>query len=77
MDKKPNHRPQKEMRTDDPLDKQFYSIDEVAEILGVHRCTIKRAIDRYKQGDTKNGIKAFKLGTKWRIKKEDIEKLGD
>ena len=68
--KRPNHRPNKPLTTSDKLDDEFYTINEVADKLKVHHTTIRRAI---KQGR----IKAFKVGTKWLIKKEDIERLGD
>ena len=68
--KRPNHRPNKDLTTNIQLKDQFYTIEEVANILKVHHTTIRRAIkdDR---------LKAFKIGTKWLIKKEDIQKLGD
>lgn len=66
--KRPNHRPNKPLRTDEKLQDQFYTIYEVADILKVHHTTIRRAI-REKR------LKATKIGTEWRIKKEDIENL--
>lgn len=68
--KKPNHRPQKELKTTEKLKDKFYTIDEVSQILKVHHTTIRRAIKD-------NRLKAFKIGKKWLIKKEDIESLGD
>lgn len=68
--KRPNHRPNKVLKTSDKLGDKFYTIQEVADILKVHHTTIRRAIKD-------NRLKAFKIGTKWLIKKEDIEQLGD
>lgn len=68
--KRPNHRPNKELTTNKQLKDDFYTIYEVADILKVHHTTIRRAIKD-------NRLKAFKIGTKWLIKKEDIQKLGD
>lgn len=70
MDKRPNHRPNKDLKTSKILDDEYYTIYEVADILKVHHTTIRRAIKD-------NRLKAFKVGTKWLIKKEDIERLGD
>lgn len=64
-----NKRPNKPLKTSDKLEDKFYTIDEVASILKVHHSTIRRAIKD-------NRLKAFKIGTKWLIKKEDIESLG-
>ncbi len=64
-----NKRPNKPLTTSDKLDDKFYTIEEVATILKVHHSTIRRAIKD-------NRLKAFKIGTKWLIKKEDIEGLG-
>lgn len=69
MEKRPNHRPNKPLKTNEPLLDQFYTIKEVAKILKVHDTTIRRAI---KQGR----LKAFKIGTKWLIKKDDISNMG-
>lgn len=64
-----NKRPNKPLKTADKLEDKFYTIEEVASILKVHHSTIRRAIKD-------NRLKAFKIGTKWLIKKEDIESLG-
>ena len=64
-----NKRPNKPLTTSDKLDDKFYTIEEVATILKVHHSTIRRAIKD-------NRLKAFKIGTKWLIKKEDIQRLG-
>jgi excisionase family DNA binding protein len=69
MDKKPNHRPNKPLKTSEKLEDKFYTIYEVADILKVHHTTIRRAIKE-------NRLQAFKIGTKWLIKKDDIEHLG-
>lgn len=69
MEKRPNHRPNKPLTTSEPLLDQFYTIKEVAKILKVHDTTIRRAIKQ-------NRLKAFKIGTKWLIKKDDIAKMG-
>ena len=68
-EKRPNHRPNKVLKTSQKLDDKFYTIDEVADILKVHHTTIRRAIKEKR-------LNAFKIGTKWLIKKEDIEQLG-
>ena len=67
--KRPNHRPNKPLTTTNILTDKFYTIYEVADILKVHHTTIRRAIKDKR-------LKAFKIGTKWLIKKEDIERLG-
>ena len=70
MDKRVNNkRPNKPLTTSDKLDDKFYTIDEVATLLKVHHTTIRRAIKDKR-------LNAFKIGTKWLIKKEDIESLG-
>ena len=48
------------------LTKLYYSVDEAAEVLGVHRNTIK---NRIKDG----GLQAIKIGRQWRIPKEALE----
>ena len=48
------------------LTKLYYSIDEVAEILGVHRNSIR---NRIKSGE----IKAIKTGRLYRIPKSELE----
>lgn len=71
MDKKrPNHRPNKPLTTTEVLNDEYYTIYQVADILKVHHTTIRRAIKD-------NRLKAFKIGTKWLIKKETIKSLGD
>ena len=70
MDKKPNHRPNKDLKTNIKLKDQYYTIYEVADILKVHHSTIRRAINSGR-------LKATKIGVKWLIKKEDISNLGE
>lgn len=66
-EKRPNHRPQKELKTTIKLDEQFYTINELASILKVHPNSIRNGI--------KDGrIKAEKFGKVWRIRKKEIEK---
>lgn len=68
-EKRPNHRPNKELKVDDPgtLRDDYYTIYELADILKVHHNTIRRAI---KRGE----LKAIQLGREWRIKKDDFIK---
>lgn len=72
--KRPNHRPNKPLKItaseSTTLNDEYYTIYELAEILKVHHNTIRRAI---KRGD----IKAFKIGTEWRINKKDFIVNGD
>ena len=71
MDKRANNkRPYKPLKTNQKLNDEFYTINEVSELFKVHHTTIRRAIKN-------NRLKAFKIGKKWFIKKEDIKKLGD
>ena len=70
MDKKPNHRPLKELKTSQILNDEYYTIYEVADLLKVHHTTIRRAIKEKR-------LNAFKIGTKWLIKAKDIKELGD
>lgn len=70
MDKKPNHRPLKDLKTSKILDDEYYTIYQVADLLKVHHTTIRRAIKEKR-------LKAFKIGTKWLIKADDIKRLGD
>lgn len=67
--KRPNHRPNKDLTTNKTLTDDFYTIFEVADMLKVHHTTIRRAIKDKR-------LNAFKIGTKWLIKKEDIQRLG-
>ena len=65
QEKKPNHRPNKILKTNLKLKDQYYTIYEVADILKVHHHTIRRAIKE-------DRLKAIKIGREWRVKKEDI-----
>lgn len=67
--KRPNHRPNKELKTADTgkLQDDYYTIYEVADVLKVHHNTIRRAI---KRGE----MKAIRIGKEWRIKKDDFIK---
>lgn len=42
----PNHRPPKPRRINSELDKEFFSVYEVAEMLGFHHNTIRRMIKK-------------------------------
>lgn len=65
--KRPNHRPQKELTTNKKLKDEYYTINEVVDILKVHHNTIRRAI--------KSGrIKAVYFGHKWLINKDQLQK---
>lgn len=68
--KRPNHRPNKPLKTSKKLEDNYYTIYEVADILKLHHTTIRRAIKSKR-------LKAYRLGAKWLIKKEDIEDIGD
>ena len=68
MDKKPNHRPLKDLHTEKILNDDYYTIYEVADLLKVHHTTIRRVIKEKR-------LKAFKIGTKWLIKADDIKRL--
>lgn len=65
--RRPNHRPQKELKTEGiQLSDEFYTIEELAKLLKVHKNTIRNGI--------KDGrIKAEKFGQQWRIRKKDIQ----
>lgn len=66
---RPNHRPQKERLIEEPLHKDFYTIYEVAELLGFHHNTVRRMI---KGGQ----LKAAQFNNReWRIKKADLEEF--
>ena len=66
--KRPNHRPNKPLTTTEKLQDQFYTINETAELLKVHPNTIRKAIREQR-------LNAIHLGSKWLIKKQDIESL--
>ena len=64
---KPNHRPPKERIIEpEALNRNYYTIFEVADLLQFHHQTIRRMI---RSGE----LPAKKLGKEWRIKKEDLE----
>lgn len=65
--KRPNHRPLKDLTTSKKLNDEFYTINEVADILKVHHNTIRRAIKR-------GQIKAVFFGNKWLINKDQLNK---
>lgn len=48
--------------------KEFYSIKEVAEILGFKERTVRMWVDTKK-------IKAYKIVGSWRIKKDELQRL--
>lgn len=64
---KPNHRPRMKLKTEGiRLEDEYYTIEELAKLLKVHKNTIRNAI--------KDGrIKAEKFGQQWRIRKKDIQ----
>ena len=47
---------------------EFYTAEEVAEVLRLHPYTVRRLCREKK-------VPAFKFGGQWRFKKEDIELL--
>lgn len=64
---RPNHRPPKERSIDaEALQRDFYTIYEVAELLGFHHQTVRRMI---KAGE----LPAKQFGRVWRIRKADLE----
>lgn len=66
---RPNHRPPKNRAIDpEELDRDFYTIYEVAEKLGFHHNTVRRMI--------KNGeLPAKKYGNTWRIRVDDLQRF--
>ena len=65
-EKKPNHRPPKERAIEpENLDKSFYTVDQVAELMQLHPNTIRRMI---KRGE----LPAKKYCREWRVKVEDL-----
>ena len=68
---RPNHRPPKERIIDpEALERDFYTLHEVADLLGFHYNTIRRMV--------KNGeLPAVKLGKAWRVRKLDLERFTD
>lgn len=69
--RKPNHRPPKE-RAIDPasLDRSFYTLYEVADLLKLHHNTIRRMIKAGK-------LPAKKYGRGYRIRVEDLLQFTD
>jgi len=65
-DKHAGGRPKKTTAPIPELTKLYYSMDEAAVILGVHRNTIK---NRIKAGE----LQAVQIGRQWRIPKEALE----
>ena len=47
---------------------EFYTAEEVAEVLRLHPYTVRRLCREKK-------VPAFKFGGQWRFKKEDIDQL--
>ena len=63
---KPNHRPPKERVIEEPLEKDYYTVYQVAELLGFHHKTIRRMI-------ASEELPAKKYGKEWRIRRIDLE----
>lgn len=70
-EKRPNHRPPKE-RAIDPadLDRSFYTVYEVADLLGFHWQTVLKMI---RSGE----LPAKKYGKEWRIRVDDLQRFTD
>lgn len=69
METRPNHRPPKERAIYEDLEKDFYTIYEVADLLGFHHNTVRKMI---KSGQLK--AKQFN-SREWRINKADLEEF--
>ena len=68
----PGGRPRKELSgaiTQEPENGNYYTVDEVAELLGVHRRTVQA---RLRDGT----LKGKKLSGVWRIYKDSLTKDG-
>lgn len=64
---RPNHRPPKARNIDsEALNREFYTVQEVADLMGFHWQTILRMI-------RKGELPAKKYGSAWRIRKADLE----
>lgn len=50
--------------------KPLLSVEEVAELLGVHRCTLYRSIER---GDFP--LPLFQINARWRVPRKAVEAL--
>ena len=66
MEKHAGGRPKKIIAPISELTKLYYSMDEAAEVLSVHRNTIK---NRIHAGE----LQAFRIGRQWRIPREALE----
>lgn len=70
-EKRPNHRPPKERAiAADALDKPFYTIYEVADLLQLHHNTVRTMIRN-------NELPAVQVRRQWRIKKTDLDAYTD
>lgn len=69
-EKRPNHRPPKERMIESALNDEYYTPQEVADLLKLHYNTIRRMI---KSGE----LPAEKIGRQWRIRRADLEQLAD
>lgn len=67
-EKRPVGRPKKELKPITNLEKLYYSIDEVAQILGIHSNTVRRLI---RTGE----LPAEKLGRQWRVSRTAFKTL--
>lgn len=68
-EKRPNHRPPKEKAIEaDDLQKDFYTIYEVADLMQLHHNTVRKMV---KAGQ----IPAKQYGRQWRIRKTDLEQF--
>ena len=66
---RPNHRPPKERSIDsEALERDFYTLQDVADLLGFHYNTIRRMV---KSGE----LPAVKFGKAWRVRKADLEQF--
>lgn len=66
---RPNHRPPKERSIEaEALERDFYTLQDVADLLGFHYNTIRRMI---KSGE----LPAVKFGKAWRVRKTDLEQF--
>ena len=66
---RPNHRPPKERVIEaDALEKIYYTIYEVADLLQFHHNTVRKMI---KSGE----LPAVKVGKEWRIRKVDLDQF--
>jgi len=53
----------------------MYSLADVAKILNLSEMTIRRMVNRYKNGETVNVIKAVKIGRRWRVTEEEVDRI--